>query len=126
MPGRTRGANRIGPATATTIRPRAASPATARPWVAECALREVREEVGIGELAITAEAGTTLHGYPEGKHYRVKTTHWYFMETPERDFTPEEREGIEEVAWVPWAEAQQRLDYRTLRDLLGSLTPPSE
>jgi 8-oxo-dGTP pyrophosphatase MutT (NUDIX family) len=93
--------------------------------VAECALREVREEVGIDDLAITSEAGTTLHGYPEDGRYLVKTTHWYFMRTPERDFTPEEREGIEAVAWVPWAEAQRRLGYRTLRDLLASLTPPS-
>jgi len=94
--------------------------------VSECALREVREEVGIGELEITSEAGTTVHGYPEKKRYVVKTTHWYFMQTPEREFTPEEREGIEAVVWVPWTEAQQRLGYRTLRDLAGALTPPAE
>lgn len=94
--------------------------------VAECAVREVQEEVGINELTITADAGTTVHGYPEDGRYMVKTTHWYFMQTPERDFTPEEREGIEEVAWVPWAEARARLDYQTLRDLLGVLPPPSD
>lgn len=93
--------------------------------VAACALREVREEVGIETLAITADAGTTIHGYPEDGRYLVKTTHWYFMRTPERDFTPEEREGIEEVAWVPWAEAEERLGYTTLRRLLAALAPPS-
>jgi len=92
--------------------------------VAECAVREVQEEVGIEQLSITADAGTTVHGYPEKGRYLVKTTHWYFMRTPERDFTPEEREGIEQVEWVPWDEAQERLGYATLRDLLRSLFPP--
>ncbi|MEP0547410.1 MAG: NUDIX hydrolase [Rhodothermales bacterium] len=92
--------------------------------VKECAVREVREEVGIDDLRIVAPAGTTVHGYPEGGRYLVKTTHWYFMETPERDFTPEEREGIEQVEWVPWAEAEQRLGYESLRRHMASLDPP--
>ena len=91
-----------------------------------CAVREVREEVGIDDLRIVAPAGTTVHGYPEGGRYLVKTTHWYFMETPERDFTPEEREGIEQVEWVPWAEAEQRLGYESLRRHIAGLTPPSK
>lgn len=94
--------------------------------VEACAVREVQEEVGIDELRVLAPAGTTVHGYPEGGRYLVKTTHWYFMQTPERAFTPEEREGIEEVAWVPWAEAQERLGYATLRRHLASLRPPLE
>lgn len=89
--------------------------------VGECAVREVREEVGIDDLTVLGPAGTTLHGYPEGDRYMVKTTHWFFMRTPERDFTPEEREGIEEVRWVPWAEAEAMLGYDTLRDLVARL-----
>ena len=92
--------------------------------VAECAVREVQEEVGIDELRIIGEAGTTVHGYPEDGRYLVKTTYWYFMETPERDFTPEEREGIEQVAWVPWAEAEGQLGYESLRRHTASLIPP--
>jgi 8-oxo-dGTP pyrophosphatase MutT (NUDIX family) len=93
--------------------------------IEECAVREVQEEVGIDELRVLGEAGTTVHGYPEDGQYLVKTTYWYFMETPERDFTPERREGIEEVAWVPWEEAQERLGYATLRRHLASLQPPA-
>ena len=93
--------------------------------IEECAVREVQEEVGIGTLRVLGAAGTTVHGYPEDGQYLVKTTHWYFMQTPERDFTPEEREGIEEVAWVPWAEARERLGYATLRRHLASLQPPA-
>lgn len=92
--------------------------------VEACAIREVREEVGIGELRLMGSAGTTVHGYPEDGRYLVKTTHWYFMRTPERDFTPEEREGIEQVAWVPWEEAKERLGYESLRRHIASLRPP--
>jgi len=91
--------------------------------VEACALREVREEVGIGELRVLAPAGATVHGYPEGGRYLVKTTHWFFMRTPERDFTPEEREGIEQVAWVLWAEARRRLGYESLRRHMATLRP---
>lgn len=93
--------------------------------VEECAVREVREEVGIETLTVLGPAGTTLHGYPEGDRYMVKTTYWFFMRTPERDFSPEEREGIEAVRWVPWAEAREMLGYDSLRDLLARLSPPS-
>lgn len=93
--------------------------------VEECALREVREEVGIDALTLTGPAGTTVHGYPEKGRYFVKTTHWFFMRTPERDFTPEEREGIEQVAWVPWDEAKSRLGYESLRRHIVSLRRPS-
>lgn len=92
--------------------------------VEECAVREVQEEVGIDVLCITASAGTTVHGYPERGRYLVKTTYWYFMETPERDFTPEEREGIEQVEWVPWDEARQRLGYESLRRHIATLSVP--
>ncbi len=93
--------------------------------VKECALREVREEVGIEELRLLKPAGMTVHGYPEKGRYLVKTTWWFFMRTPERDFTPEAREGIEAVAWVPWSEAQDRLGYASLRRHLAGLTPPA-
>ncbi|MDX1529923.1 MAG: NUDIX domain-containing protein [Rhodothermales bacterium] len=92
--------------------------------VEACALREVREEVGIGRLALAGPAGFTVHGYPEKKRYMVKTTYWYFMRTPATKFTPEKREGIEKVEWVPWGEAPERLGYATLRAHTRRLHPP--
>ena len=81
-----------------------------------CALREVREEVGIGEaLRVLERLGTTVHGYPEKGKYRVKTTHWFLMQTPQTDFTPQAEENIEAVVWVPWTEAKQRVGFKTLR-----------
>ncbi|HMB92828.1 MAG TPA: NUDIX hydrolase [Rhodothermales bacterium] len=81
----------------------------------ECGLREVREEVGIEHLRLLEPLGTTIHGYVQKKKYRVKTTHWYLMQTPETEFTPEADEDIEEVRWMPWSKALRRIGYATLR-----------
>jgi len=80
-----------------------------------CALREVREEVGIETLHTVRPLGTTLHGYVRDGHYDVKTTHWFLMRTPECTFEPERREGIERVAWARWDVAYRHLGYDTLR-----------
>ena len=84
--------------------------------VEACALREVREEIGVGELHLARELGTTVHGYQRKGQYHVKTTYWFLMQTPENRFTPEAREGIEAVAWTPWSEAARRIGYDSLRD----------
>jgi 8-oxo-dGTP pyrophosphatase MutT (NUDIX family) len=87
-----------------------------------CALREVREEIGVEVVRMIDSLGTTVHGYVRNEQYHVKTTHWYLMTTPERDFQPERREGIEEIAWVGWQDAIERLDYATLRRHMRSVT----
>jgi len=86
-----------------------------------CALREVREEVGIIELYKHTGLGTTVHGYRDGEYYRVKTTHWFLMTTPESVFTPQIQEEIEEVAWFTWTEAKQKIGYETLRILMETI-----
>ena len=45
------------------------------------------------------------------------------MTTTATRFKPETREGIEAVAWVPWAEARERLGFETLQALLDRLDP---
>ena len=91
------------------------------------ARREVAEEVGIKKkrVTITADLGTTVHGYPWARRdvYAIKTTHWFAMTTTATRFKPETREGIEAVAWVPWAEARERLGFETLQALLDRLDP---
>ena len=83
--------------------------------VEACALREVREEVGIDTLHMVRPLGAMQHGYVRDDRYEVKTTHWFLMRTPERSFKPERREGIERVAWAQWAVAHRHLGYDTLR-----------
>lgn len=89
--------------------------------ISETALREVREEVGARNLRIVRPLGTTVHGYPDGRHYAVKTTHWFLMEADEDVFTPQAEEGIDEVRWVAWDGARQMLGYSTLREHMASI-----
>jgi len=96
--------------------------------VRDCALREVHEETGLDEVHALGPLGSTLHGYPDpDEHgeprYCVKTTHWFLMDTPEADLTPEHEEGIEEAAWVRWSDAADRLGYDTLRRHLRRAEP---
>ena len=84
-----------------------------------CAKREVREEVGIDVLEVRRPLGTTVHGYPDGDVYAVKTTHWFLMQTPERTFTPERGEGIRRVAPARWGVAERHVGYDTLRRHMG-------
>ncbi|MFB6271789.1 MAG: NUDIX hydrolase [Salinibacter sp.] len=83
--------------------------------IVPCARREVCEEVGVDAVTVLRGLGTTRHGYPDGDHYVVKTTHWYLMQTPERSFEPDRREGIRRVAWARWAVARRHVGYGTLR-----------
>ena len=81
----------------------------------ECALREVREEVGISDLEVVRPLGVTVHGYERKGQYKVKTTYWYQMYTPETDFVPQAEEEIEQVRWVPWSDAVCKIGYETFR-----------
>jgi len=79
------------------------------------ARREVCEEVGIDTVRLLRTLGTTRHGCANEDHYVVKTTHWYLMQTPERSFEPDRREGIRRVEWARWDEAWRHMGYDTLR-----------
>ena len=91
--------------------------------VEACAVREVREEVGIDELHVRRALGTTVHGYARKGAYQVKTTHWFLMHTPEHRFTPQQEEDIESVEWVPWSEARRRIGYDTLSEHMQRIEP---
>lgn len=80
-----------------------------------CALREVREELGIERLKASRPLGETVHGYAEKGSYIVKTTHWFEMSTSADRFRPQASEDIEAAEWVPWPEARERVGFETLR-----------
>ena len=88
-----------------------------------CAMREVREELGIENAEVVGSAGQTLHGYVRAGGYHVKTTHWFWMTTTATSFVPQAEEQIESVEWVPFEEARTRVGYRTLRQLLKAADP---
>lgn len=89
--------------------------------VKDCARREVAEEVGLDELPeIVDGLSSTYHEYQrEGVDY-AKTTHWFMMsveDTPE--LSPQNDEGIELVEWTPLTEAQQKVGYKNIKQVLN-------
>ncbi len=90
--------------------------------IEECACREVAEETN-SELPIALhKLPTTYHEYKEKNKKYGKTTHWYVMRFPneQANLTPQEEEGIEEVAWVPLDEALEKVGFDNLKDVLNS------
>jgi 8-oxo-(d)GTP phosphatase len=83
--------------------------------IVDCARREVCEELGIDSLTVLSDLGWTVHGYNEGEFYRVKTVHWFAMTTAATTFSPQASEDIDEVEWVPWFLALERIGYLSLR-----------
>ena len=64
--------------------------------VRTAAMREVEEETGVADLAITAALPTTLHLFHRNGKYRLKKTYWYAMETDfDEVLIPQEEEGIQ-------------------------------
>lgn len=67
----------------------------------QCAIREVKEETGIRNLALIDPLIVTWHSYPEGARLMLKESHWYHMKAPlQQDFVPQHAEGITEIRWV--------------------------
>jgi len=91
--------------------------------IEECALREIREETGIKKVSIVQPLNVTVHVYAEDKRFRVKTTHWFEMTTPDNNFSPQKSEGIKEVRWMSWKKAEIELGYKVLRAMLIKSRP---
>jgi len=87
--------------------------------IRDCARREVCEELGIDDVRIVADLGTTRHGYVEEGREIDKTTSWFLMRTDAVRFTPQRTEGIDAVKWVTPGVAERLLSFDTLRGLVG-------
>ena len=67
----------------------------------EGALREVREECGIGNLDLIRELDKTYHIYKLKDVYVIKTTYWFLMHAADgQELIPQVEEDITEVKWV--------------------------
>ncbi len=86
--------------------------------VSDCALREVAEETGVEDLSLKGLLGQTMHGYAQSGRYFMKETFWYLMRSQATSFKPAHMEGIDDVAWTPWAEAVPKLGHSTLQEFL--------
>lgn len=86
-----------------------------------CAIREVSEETGVGNLSIVKNLGISRHifRYSAGEPEILKITHWYRMESNfEGLFIPQHNEDIQEVEWVNSNKLKLYLPtmYRSLRE----------
>lgn len=82
--------------------------------IRECAVREVKEEVGARTMRIIRPLGPTQHGFEADGRYWIKTTHWYLMQTDDEHFDPATNEGIYRIAWATWPVARRHVGYDTL------------
>ena len=94
--------------------------------VAECAVREVAEEIGLASHPqIVQQLPDTYHEYEQAGIQYGKTTHWFVMEKQkgsEENLQPQTEEGIEKVKWVDLDEAIDRVGYSNLTGVLTSFS----
>lgn len=76
-----------------------------------CALREVEEETGLGNLQLKEHLITTYHTYDESGKHILKESHWYrILAKGEQVLKPQTEEEITAAKWVPSPELK---NYQT-------------
>ena len=88
------------------------------------ALREVAEECGIKNIAISKSLPTTFHTYILNEQHILKKTYWFEMNYSGSDekLVPQTEEGITEVKWMTQNEIKNVADntYPLIRSVLES------
>ncbi len=84
----------------------------------QAAVREVREETGLGELALGDELAMIDWFFREGRDLIHKYCHFFLMETDQEETWPQMEEGITRCIWLPLDEALGRLTYDNAREVL--------
>jgi len=83
--------------------------------LANCAIREVKEETGIRDLELKEFLIVTEHAYQERGLYLLKETHWWLMKTnSHQPLVPQAEEQITELKWIGASE---------LAEVLGNTYP---
>ena len=67
-------------------------------------MREVEEETGLEGLRLGEAIITTHHTFVHKKKWRLKTTHWYRMQTHSQPLIPQLEEDITQAAWMSKAQ----------------------
>lgn len=71
----------------------------------KAAIREVQEETGLQEVAISQKATPTYHTFNRKDGWMMKVTHWYRMTTTSTQIlVPQQEEGITAVRWISKSE----------------------
>jgi 8-oxo-dGTP pyrophosphatase MutT (NUDIX family) len=86
-----------------------------------CALREVKEETGIGRLELKQFLLATEHEYTESGLLILKETHWYLMKADSHQkLIPQTEEDITELRWISPADFNivQRNTYPAILEVM--------
>lgn len=89
-----------------------------------CALREVEEETGVGNLTLVDFVGITQHQYfdPYLQEEVIKESHWYIMTVKGVPaLIPQTEEDITDIKWVPLAEVNVLIinAYESIKEIIG-------
>lgn len=90
----------------------------------DAAVREVQEETGLREVAITGELPSTFHIFDHKGKKVLKRTYWYKMlYTGTNDPKPQAEEEITAAVWIPESGRAQVLSntYKSLQIMLTEI-----
>ena len=85
----------------------------------DAALREVREETGIDDLALRGRIETIDWYFRFRGQLIHKVCHFYLMETSQATTNPQHAEGITACRWVAYDDARSAISYANARKVLG-------
>ena len=89
--------------------------------IQQCAIREVEEECGIGNLKITDRLQSTYHVYEMNNKSILKRTYWFRMKTEfASKLIPQIEEGITKAEWVSKKDMFKKIEntYASIKELL--------
>jgi 8-oxo-dGTP pyrophosphatase MutT (NUDIX family) len=85
----------------------------------DAAMREVREETGIDDLALRGRIETIDWYFRFRGQLIHKVCHFYLMETSQATTNPQQAEGITACRWVSYDDARGAISYANARKVLG-------
>ena len=84
----------------------------------EAAVREVAEETGLADLEVVDQLPTIDWYFKDGPVIVHKFCHFFLIESPAGEPSPQIEEGITECIWLPLDGALATLSYANAREVL--------
>ena len=84
----------------------------------QAAVRESQEELGLSNLVLKRQLGSTRYHFFTERGRITKTVHYYLMESLDGELHAQAEEGLLEARWMPVREALRKITYATDRDIV--------